>query len=254
MRELLLSLSPIIVSIFVLGSGCSGPGARPSPTSAGPATRSEPDPPATAQPVVANASDPVEEPVEAPTPAEPGADAPVAVEDRGGREQDGAADLVVVESDRSEIVMLRHDREIGRFPVALGRGGVGKRRRGDEMTPRGRYRLLEPTQSRRFRHFIPISYPNADDIRRGLDREFITQAEHDRMLAVIRAEGLAPQDSNLGGNVGIHAPVAPHVGTAEPTGGGPDPLERTGGCIVMRAADLEAFLERIEPGTPIEIR
>jgi hypothetical protein len=247
-------MAGVLVSVLILALGCSGSSTYPPPTSTGPANRPDPSSASTSEPVLAEASIPREEPVEAPTPAEPGADAPVAVEDRGGREQDGAADLVVVESDRSEIVMLRHDREIGRFPVALGRGGVGKRRRGDEMTPRGRYRLLEPTQSRRFRHFIPISYPNADDIRRGLDREFITQAEHDRMLAVIRAEGLAPQDSNLGGNVGIHAPVAPHVGTAEPTGGGPDPLERTGGCIVMRAADLEAFLERIEPGTPIEIR
>jgi lipoprotein-anchoring transpeptidase ErfK/SrfK len=253
-RELLLPSVPIIVSVFVLGSGCSGPAARPSPASAGPATRSEPDPPATAQPVVANASDPVEEPVGAPTPAEPGAGTPVAVEDRGGREQDGAADLVVVESDRSEIVMLREGSEIGRFPVALGRGGVGKRRRGDEMTPRGRYRLLEPAPSARFHHFVPLSYPNADDIRRGLDRGFITRAEHDRMLAAIRAGGRAPQDTALGGHIGIHAPEVPVDGSREPSDGELRPLARTGGCIVMRAADLEAFLERIETGTRIEIR
>jgi len=53
------------------------------------------------------------------------------------------------------------------YPVALGRGGTGKRTRGDRKTPLGSYALGEPRLSDRFGVFIPISYPTAAQRRRG---------------------------------------------------------------------------------------
>ena len=54
-----------------------------------------------------------------------------------------------------------------RFAVALGREGVGKRRRGDGRTPLGAYALGAPRASPRYGTFIPISYPTAGQAVRG---------------------------------------------------------------------------------------
>src|SRR6516162_9899041 len=53
------------------------------------------------------------------------------------------------------------------YPVALGRGGTGKRTLGDRKTPLGWYALGEPRLSDRFGVFIPISYPTLDQRKRG---------------------------------------------------------------------------------------
>jgi len=158
------------------------------------------------------------------------------------------ADLVVVDSAERELILFSGGRELRRFPVELGRLGVGKRQHGDLRTPRGRYRLLQAVPSPRFGHFIPVSYPNAEDLRRGFSRRLITREERDTMLATIHQGGLPSQDTGLGGHIGVHAPVEP--------AGGPEPssLPQTQGCIVMRAADLEIFLELYEPGVSFEIR
>ena len=54
-----------------------------------------------------------------------------------------------------------------RFAVALGRRGVGKRRRGDGRTPLGAYALGAPRASVRYGTFIPISYPSPRQAARG---------------------------------------------------------------------------------------
>jgi hypothetical protein len=54
-----------------------------------------------------------------------------------------------------------------RFTVALGRGGIGKRRQGDERTPLGTYPVGEPRPSSLYGIFIPIGYPTPDQAARG---------------------------------------------------------------------------------------
>lgn len=246
---------PAFVLILVLGPACSGPASRPLPATVEAPVQPAPEPTDPSSDGTSDGAIRIQEPPDVEASA-PGTDPapPVPAPETGPVEPLVKADLVVVESDRSVLVMYRESREIARFPVALGRGGIGKRRRGDEMTPRGRYRLLAPAPSRRFHHFVPVTYPNASDLRRGLARGFLTQAEHDRLAASVRGGGLAPQDSKLGGNVGIHAPEAPQHVPRSVADREHQALEKTGGCIVMRDADLEAFLERFEPGVAIEIR
>ena len=51
--------------------------------------------------------------------------------------------------------------------VALARGGVDKRREGDERTPLGTYRLDRPSRSADFHRFIHVRYPTAEQRRAG---------------------------------------------------------------------------------------
>ncbi len=241
-------LRPIILSSLLLVA-CSETARHPPPVVS---------PPMETNVVDAGADDtgaPLEEPFDAGVPPS----GPDSAPDSSGLETTTPvapvkADLVVVESAENVLVLYRDEEELARYPVAIGRGGVGKRRHGDEKTPRGRYRLLDPSSSRRFHHFILVTYPNIRDVRRGLNRGLITKAEHDELARILSRGALPPQNSKLGGNIGIHAPEAKQGEPRPPPDPSPPPLRKTGGCIVMNDVDLEDFLERFEPGTIIEIR
>jgi hypothetical protein len=164
------------------------------------------------------------------------------------------ADLVVVDSRELVLIASREGRELRRYPVEIGQGGVGKRRLGDLRTPRGRYRLLQAIPSRRYRHFLRVSYPNARDVQRGFSRGLITRTERDALIRTIGDGGLPRQDTKLGGNIGLHAPSMPPSAPRPPMDQIPRRLEKTQGCIVMHDEDLEDFLEIFQPGVALEIR
>jgi L,D-peptidoglycan transpeptidase YkuD (ErfK/YbiS/YcfS/YnhG family) len=58
-------------------------------------------------------------------------------------------------------------RTVGEFAVALGTGGVAKRRQGDAKVPLGEYALGVPRGSASFHTFIPVGYPTAAQRRLG---------------------------------------------------------------------------------------
>ncbi len=78
-----------------------------------------------------------------------------------------AAAVALVETREHRLVLCDAGRSVGTYPVALGRGGTGKRVQGDGKTPLGAYALGAPRPSRGFGTFIPIGYPTAEQRRSG---------------------------------------------------------------------------------------
>ncbi len=76
-------------------------------------------------------------------------------------------DLVVVETRAHTLWLCSEHRAVARIRIALGRGGLDKAREGDGRTPLGTYALGAPKTSSRFRTFIPIGYPTAEQRARG---------------------------------------------------------------------------------------
>jgi hypothetical protein len=76
-------------------------------------------------------------------------------------------DAVVVVTDRRELWLCSGGAPAAQFTVALGRSGVGKRRRGDGRTPLGIYPLGDPRPSTQYGTFIPIAYPTPAQAARG---------------------------------------------------------------------------------------
>lgn len=75
---------------------------------------------------------------------------------------------VVVDLGAGELHLCRAGRSVGEHPVAIGRGGTGKRVEGDGKTPVGSYRLGTPRASGQgFHRFIPVGYPTAAQRRAG---------------------------------------------------------------------------------------
>jgi murein L,D-transpeptidase YafK len=78
-----------------------------------------------------------------------------------------AGDVVAVFTRKREIWLCRRGVETARIPVAIGRGGAGKKRAGDHRTPVGSYALGEPRRSSQYGLFIPIEYPTPEQARMG---------------------------------------------------------------------------------------
>ncbi len=78
-----------------------------------------------------------------------------------------SGDAIVVLVDERALWLCTDGLPAGRFAVALGRSGAGKRRRGDGRTPLGTYALGAPRPSAKFGTFIPISYPTPTQAARG---------------------------------------------------------------------------------------
>ncbi len=75
---------------------------------------------------------------------------------------------IVVDTTRHVLGLCEAGHVVRELPVALGGGGVGKRREGDRKTPLGSYALGAPRVSAKFHLFVPIGYPTRDQAARGL--------------------------------------------------------------------------------------
>jgi murein L,D-transpeptidase YafK len=116
----------------------------------------------------------------------------------------------VVDARAHALWLCRSGVPVERFQVAMGRGGVDKRRRGDGRTPLGTYTLGSPRPSAEYGVFIPIDYPTPAQAASGF----------------------------TGSAVGIHGPPRGLTEPEYPTSG----VDWTQGCI---ATGVDGDVERI---------
>jgi len=119
---------------------------------------------------------------------------------------DGRGTSLLVAARQRRLWQCEAGRALGEFAVALGTGGVGKRRQGDAKVPIGDYTLGAPRPSSSFHTFIPVGYPTAQERRRGY----------------------------TGGDVGVHGPARgfQHLPSAANTS-----VDWTLGCVAVGSDD-----------------
>jgi murein L,D-transpeptidase YafK len=157
-----------------------------------------------------------------------------------------------IEVKKKQRVLLVKDGERVRatFPIALGRGGPGdKHKLGDNKTPVGTYRIVGVNDSTAFDTFLRLNYPNVKDAFYGLKSSLISRREFDRIVTALRHNQVPPQNTRLGGAIGIHGlgeetPEKVHI---------QNKLDWTQGCIALRNHDLHELREFIEVGTRVVI-
>jgi hypothetical protein len=79
----------------------------------------------------------------------------------------GRTTSIVINLKAHELELCDVGRSAATYPVAIGKGGVGKRAQGDNKTPVGRYSLGEARPSGKFGVFIPVGYPTAQQKEQG---------------------------------------------------------------------------------------
>jgi murein L,D-transpeptidase YafK len=115
----------------------------------------------------------------------------------------GVGTAVYVDAAERRLWLCESGAAVESMPVALGRGGLGKRWEGDGKVPLGTYPLGAPRASRSFHRFIPVGYPTPGQLRQGLS----------------------------GGAIGIHGPSRAQSGPLS-TG-----MDWTLGCIAVGTDD-----------------
>lgn len=152
---------------------------------------------------------------------------------------------------RQRVLLVKHGSRVARrFTAAIGRGGLGdKRIRGDNKTPLGVYYVTGFNEDSPFDLFIRLNYPSAKDGYFGLRRALISREQFDAILDAQRHDELPPQDTLLGGAIGIH-------------GIGEENAERlhvqrfmdwTQGCIALTNREVRELRRFVDVGTPVVI-
>lgn len=80
---------------------------------------------------------------------------------------EGTDRRIVVLTTEKRLLLCDQGKVAGVFDIHLGRGGVGKTRRGDDKVPLGVYPLGRPRKSDKFWMFIPIGYPTPEQRKLG---------------------------------------------------------------------------------------
>jgi len=133
--------------------------------------------------------------------------------------------------------------------VAFGRGGVGvKQKRGDNITPQGVYTIGWNNDKSSFRHFFGLTYPSVQDAENGLNQQLINADEYQAIIKAHLENKVPPQNTALGGSVGIHG-----LGT---------PLRRhlkhhfsnwTEGCVALTNQQIDELAVYVKTGMVVVI-
>lgn len=157
---------------------------------------------------------------------------------------------IEISKSHRTLLLKRGSKIEKRYPVSLGSGGRGdKLRVGDHRTPTGTYRIVKVKSPSRFHTFFQLSYPNVKDAFYGLRGNIISTRDFERIAFAQRYHLIPPQDTRLGGAIGIHGigyitpqKVKIHWGS-----------DWTRGCIALTNEQIEDLSRFIGVGTKVVI-
>lgn len=160
----------------------------------------------------------------------------------------GAETWVRVDTGASILSVMRGERVIASFPgISIGRGGASReRRRGDLRTPLGEFRVVKVKNPSSFHRFFIIDYPDEARARLARRRGEIDEPTFEAIRSAIRAGRLPPQDTPLGGNLGIHG-----LGRGDPRIH--EDFNWTQGCIAVTNEQVDQLARLIRVGTRVVI-
>ncbi len=141
--------------------------------------------------------------------------------------QTETADRIIVEKSSRTMKLMRGDKVLKTYKVALSRQPVGaKEREGDHKVPEGEYVVDSKNPHSRFHLALHVSYPNTSDRERA------------------RKLGVKP-----GGNIEIHGLDSKYawVGSLQRQ------VDWTDGCIAVTNSEIEEIWPLVSVGTPVEI-
>lgn len=116
-----------------------------------------------------------------------------------------------------------------------------KLRRGDNRTPEGWYAISHRNPASQFYRSLGITFPNFDDVMRGVENGVIDRAVGNALTSAINAGRLPSQNTALGGNIFIHG---------NPNGWTND---WTWGCVATSNANMDELYRLGDPGTAVLI-
>jgi murein L,D-transpeptidase YafK len=161
-----------------------------------------------------------------------------------------AADVhLLVDTHAGTLAVMRGDEVIRLFgDIAIGRYGVtDEKRRGDNRTPLGTFTIGWITDQSRYHRFLGLNYPDLETASRAFFKGLISKEEWLEIRRASKAGKRPPQNTALGGLIGIHG-----------IGAGDAAVHReynwTNGCVALTNEEIDQLLDWVTVGTRVEIR
>ena len=155
----------------------------------------------------------------------------------------------LIDDKEATLTIFRGNALVERFaPISLGRGGAKTQRiRGDNVTPLGEFRVNRFNFESQWHIFIGIDYPTPPHARMALEKGIYSQADYEAYFDHYRRYGSPPQNTALGGAIGIHG-----VGGGDPEIHGS--FHWTQGCVAVTNEQIVRVAELVDVGTRVVIR
>ena len=155
---------------------------------------------------------------------------------------------IVIHKNSHTLSLYQENNHLKSYAVALGDGGPdAKRVAGDHKTPEGYYyivqkQLLNPADTFLGTRWLRLGYPNANDAVWGAQQSLLNQSQYEDIITVFGNQATPPQNTALGGGVGIHG-----------GSGGDNSGDWTWGCIGLANQDIEDFYDYVPLGAAVLI-
>ena len=153
-----------------------------------------------------------------------------------------------IDTSNATLLVKRGNRVVDKFNnISFGRDGVTERGlMGDDRTPLGTFRIAWINNHSQFHRFFGLNYPTKAHALPAYAEGLIDERTYDMIHSAIRAGRLPPQDTPLGGHVGIHG-----LGNADQR------VHRqfnwTHGCVALTNQQIDRLSRWITKGTKVVI-
>lgn len=157
---------------------------------------------------------------------------------------------ILIDSNRHTLSVIHNGEiQVRFYDISIGRGGIGQlRTMGDSKTPVGEFEVGWINHDSRYTLFFGLNFPNLDYARRAYESQLIGDADFAAIRTALVEGRTPPQDTPLGGNLGIHG-----IGKA----GNPTIHTRfnwTDGCIALTDQQVAVLAKWIDLGTKVIIQ
>jgi LysM repeat protein len=170
------------------------------------------------------------------------------ISEKGIDTSENAIRIVVDKSDKV-LGVFAQDQFLKAYHVEMGDTGIGdKEIEGDHKTPEGDFYITEryainPGDEYLGSRWMRLSYPNIEAAQRGLAEGLIDRSVYNDIVNAINNGGTPPQETPLGGAIGIHGGSRAELGS-----------NWTWGCVGLADKDVEDLYSFIHIGTQVLIR
>ena len=156
---------------------------------------------------------------------------------------------VIIDTHAQTLKVMQGDQETLSFSnIAIGRYGTTvDKRKGDHKTPLGHFVIGWIADKTAFHRFFGLLYPSKEYAERSFHAGLLSEKSWTRIRQAFVAGRLPPQNTVLGGNLGIHG-----IGRGDTTIH--EQYNWTSGCVALTNDQIDRLAAWIKVGTPVEIR
>lgn len=149
--------------------------------------------------------------------------------------------IIAVSKSAQNVELWENGQLTKTYACISGQNPGDKVMEGDRKTPVGRFFIGKKTTATAYTRALVISYPNAEDVYRGLQTGLISPAKATEMNTALSQGILPDQHTPLGGLIELHGATG-KIGT-----------NASSGCVVLSVPDIIDLYNRVFSGDEVRI-